>query len=104
MVAGSVALGEPVRLLVTELWTLRLTGGGEMEGSLSSSVAAGRCRLEEDIVQACRGRCRIRLWTTLLRWYQPTRLTRPKHFRPVARCISEQGALDVEWSGRIQHC
>lgn len=38
-------------LLVTVLWTLRLAGGGEMEGSLSSSAAAERCRLEEDIVQ-----------------------------------------------------
>lgn len=44
-----------MRLLVTVLWTLRLTGGGEMEGSLSAA-AAGRGRLEEDIVQTCRGR------------------------------------------------
>lgn len=62
-----MALGDRVRLLVTVLWTLRLTGGGEMEGSLWSSVAAGRCRFEEDIVQTCRGRSRNRLWTALLR-------------------------------------
>lgn len=99
-----MALGEPVRLLVTVLWTLRLTGGGEMEGSLSSSVAAGRCRLEEDIVQTCRGKCRERLWMILLRWFHPTRLKRSKHFRLVAGCINEQVTLNVERSWRIQGC
>lgn len=81
-------LGESVRLLVTVLWTLRLTGGGEMEGSLSSSAAAGRGRLEEDIVKAGRGRSSNCLWTVLLRWLQPTRLARWKHFRPTGRCIN----------------
>lgn len=63
-----MTVGESVRILVTVLWTLRLTGGGEMEGSLSSSAAAaGRGRLEEDIVQTCRGRSSNCLWTALLR-------------------------------------
>ena len=100
LVAGSVALRDPVRLLVTVLWTLRLTRGGEMEGSLSSSGAAKRCRLEEDIVQTCRGRSREWLWPALLRWFQPTTLTRSKHFRLVGEYISGQGALQLQGQGR----
>lgn len=84
-----------MRLLVTVLWTLRLTGGGEMEGSLSSS-GAGRCRLEEDIVQACRDRSRDWSWVMLLRWFQPERLTRWKHFGRTRRCINGQRAGNVE--------
>ena len=102
----SVKLGGGQRrwgtLLVTLLWTLRLTEGGEMEGSLSSSGAAVRCRLEEDIVQACRSsRGRKWWWGVLLGRFQPTRFTRWKHFCLVGGCIDGRG-LHVEQQGRIQ--
>lgn len=80
--------GLGANLLVTVLWTLRLTGGGEMEGSLSSSFAAVRCRLEEDIVHACRrSRSGKWSWPTLLGRFQPIRFTRWKHFRLMVNCI-----------------